>query len=160
MPIVLHRIDERLIHGQVVLGWGSELEPDRYIVVDDSVADTPWEQELYEVGIPGGRSVEFHSVDEARRLHERWETDAERTILLTRMPAAMRALATAGALRGVDVNIGGIHHAAGREMVLPYVFLGPREREDLRGLAQAGAVVTARDVPAARPISLDRLLDG
>ena len=160
MPIVLHRIDERLIHGQVVLGWGAELEPDRYIIVDDSVADTPWEQELYEVGVPGGRSVEFHTVEDARRLHERWQADAARTVLLTKMPDGMRALAAAGALRGVDVNVGGIHHAAGREMVLPYVFLGPRERADLRGLAEAGAVVTARDVPAARPISLARLLDG
>ena len=33
VPLVLLRVDERLIHGQVVLGWGSALRPDRYIVV-------------------------------------------------------------------------------------------------------------------------------
>jgi PTS system mannose-specific IIB component/fructoselysine and glucoselysine-specific PTS system IIB component len=160
MPIVLHRIDERLIHGQVVLGWGSELEPDRYIVVDDAVAETPWEQELYEVGLPTGTVAEFHTIEDARRLHDRWQADGARTILLTRVPDAMRALASGGALRGVGVNVGGIHHAAGREMVLPYVFLGAGEREALAALADAGAAVTAQDVPAARPIALGRLLDG
>ncbi len=160
MPIVLHRVDERLIHGQVVLGWGAELEPDRYLVVDDAVADAPWEQELYEVGLPGGQSAEFHSVAQARALHGEWSRAAARSVVLTRLPAAMRALGEGGLLRGVAVNIGGIHHGEAREMVLPYVFLGPRERDDLRALAEQGAMITARDVPSARPISLERLLDG
>ena len=39
MAIVLYRVDERLIHGQVVIGWGSQLQPSRYLVVDDALAD-------------------------------------------------------------------------------------------------------------------------
>ena len=35
MPIVLYRIDERLIHGQVVVGWGGQLRPDLFVVVDE-----------------------------------------------------------------------------------------------------------------------------
>ena len=46
VPIVLFRVDERLIHGQVVIGWGHELRPERYVVVDDDLAESPWEQEL------------------------------------------------------------------------------------------------------------------
>ncbi len=160
MPIVLHRVDERLIHGQVVLGWGAELEPDRYLVVDDDVALAPWEQELFEVGLPPGVSAEFHSVEEALAAYGDWRAAASRSLLLTRVPAAMLALGEAGMLRGVAVNIGGIHHAPAREMVLPYVFLGPQEREDLGALADLGAIVTAQDVPSARPISLERLLGG
>jgi PTS system mannose-specific IIB component/fructoselysine and glucoselysine-specific PTS system IIB component len=44
MSIVLFRVDERLIHGQVVVGWGAELHPDRIIVVDDEIAHSQWEQ--------------------------------------------------------------------------------------------------------------------
>ena len=47
MPIVLFRVDERLIHGQVVVGWGSKLRPDRFLVVDAALATSEWEQELY-----------------------------------------------------------------------------------------------------------------
>ncbi|HIC54769.1 MAG TPA: PTS N-acetylgalactosamine transporter subunit IIB, partial [Gemmatimonadetes bacterium] len=50
VSIVLFRIDERLIHGQVVIGWGHQLRPDRYAVVDDDLADSAWEQDLYRLG--------------------------------------------------------------------------------------------------------------
>jgi PTS system mannose-specific IIB component/fructoselysine and glucoselysine-specific PTS system IIB component len=59
MPIVLHRIDERLIHGQVVVGWGSQLHPDRIVVVDDDLSASTWEQELYVLGLPPEITAEF-----------------------------------------------------------------------------------------------------
>ena len=52
MTVVLYRIDERLIHGQVVIGWGTQLHPDSYLVVDDALAASDWEQELYVLGLP------------------------------------------------------------------------------------------------------------
>jgi PTS system mannose-specific IIB component/fructoselysine and glucoselysine-specific PTS system IIB component len=57
-----------------------------------------------------------------------------------------------------DVNVGGIHHRAGRTQHLRYVFLTPEEQQALRDLAHLGAVVTAQDVPAARAIPLEELL--
>ena len=50
MPVVLCRVDERLIHGQVVIGWGHELRPDRYVVVDDEIADIPAATDLTPAG--------------------------------------------------------------------------------------------------------------
>ena len=52
MAIVLFRVDERLIHGQVVVGWGTRLHPNRIVVVDDDLAVSPWEQDLYTLGLP------------------------------------------------------------------------------------------------------------
>jgi mannose/fructose/N-acetylgalactosamine-specific phosphotransferase system component IIB len=52
MPIVLCRVDERLIHGQVVVGWGTNLHVRRIVVADDELADSAWEQELYRAGVP------------------------------------------------------------------------------------------------------------
>jgi PTS system mannose-specific IIB component/fructoselysine and glucoselysine-specific PTS system IIB component len=57
-----------------------------------------------------------------------------------------------------DVNVGGIHHRAGRTQHLRYVFLSPAEEQALRGLSALGAVVTAQDVPAARAVPLEELL--
>jgi mannose/fructose/N-acetylgalactosamine-specific phosphotransferase system component IIB len=62
----------------------------------------------------------------------------------------------AGGVR--DVNVGGIHHRAGRVQHLRYVFLSPEEEAALRELAEHGAVVTAQDVPAARAVPLEELL--
>ncbi|HEX6134830.1 MAG TPA: PTS sugar transporter subunit IIB [Longimicrobiales bacterium] len=158
MPIVLHRIDERLIHGQVVVGWGGQLHPDRIVVVDDELARSPWEQELYCLGLPPEVAAEFLAVADARSRLATWRTGEERVIVLTRDAGTMAHLGAGGLLRGMDVNIGGIHHAPGRRQALPYVFLSDTERQALRELAAEGAEVSARDLPGARRVTLDELL--
>jgi mannose/fructose/N-acetylgalactosamine-specific phosphotransferase system component IIB len=66
MPVVLYRVDERLIHGQVVVGWGARLSPDRIVVVDDDIAASDWEQELYMLGLPPQIEGRFEDVATAR----------------------------------------------------------------------------------------------
>lgn len=156
--VVLYRVDERLIHGQVVVGWGAQLDPDRIVVVDDALAGSPWEQELYAVGVPPDMAAEFVPVDAAIERLPRWQESSERVILLTRDIGSMERLAAAGGMNGAEVNIGGVHHAPGRSRVLRYVFLGDREREGLRSLAGRGIEVEARDVPGARKVGLDELV--
>ena len=158
MPIVLLRVDERLIHGQVVVGWGATLHPDRIAVVDDELVHSPWEQELYTLGLPEEVQAEFHGVAEARNLLPTWRSSPERTVVLARTIDAVQRLAADGALQGEEVNIGGLHHAPGRRQVLPYVFLSDDERRVLQQLADAGLEVSARDVPGARRINLAHLL--
>lgn len=158
MSIALYRVDERLIHGQVVVGWGNQLHPQRIVVVDDGLAQSEWEQELYTLGLPPDLVTEFVPVEAARERLRAWRASGEVVILLTRNVETMRRLARAGALAGEDVNIGGIHHAPGRNEVLPYVFLSEDESEQLRALAREGAHVSARDLPGARRVSLDQLL--
>ena len=158
MSVVLYRVDERLIHGQVVVGWGAQLEPDRIVVVDDVLAESPWEQELYAVGLPPEIAAEFVATDDAVDRLPEWQRGPERIILLTRDIESMAELAEAGGMDGVRVNIGGVHHAPGRDRVLRYVFLGDAEREALRRLGAQGVEVVARDVPGARGVGLDELV--
>ena len=156
MTIVLNRIDDRFIHGQVVVGWGQPLDVKFIVLVDDAVADSDWEQELYRMGVPPDMEVRFHSAADVAPLLDAYRTEARPGILLTGDIATMRHLVEQGGVR--DVNVGGLHHRAGRLQHLRYVFLTPEEQDALRGLAARGAVVTAQDVPAARAISLDELL--
>ncbi len=158
MPIVLLRIDERLIHGQVVVGWGAMLHPDRIVIVDDEIAASEWEQELYALGLPDEIRAEFHTIEESRALVPGWQADRLRTVVLTRTVDAMIRLAEGGVLRGTEVNVGGLHHSAGRRRVLPYVFLSDAERAALQHLADSGVDVSARDVPGARRVGLAHLL--
>lgn len=158
MSVVLFRVDERLIHGQVVVGWGGRLHPDRIVVVDDELARSPWEQELYTMGVPAGVAAGFATVEEAVSQLPSWLEEAERVVVLTRDISTMNRLAASGLLRDEEVNIGGIHHGPGRRRVLRYVFLSEAEREGLRELADRGARVVARDVPNARGVGLDELV--
>jgi PTS system mannose-specific IIB component/fructoselysine and glucoselysine-specific PTS system IIB component len=159
MPIVLFRVDERLIHGQVVVGWGGPLDADRIVVVDDEIADSPWEQELYCLGVPPEIEASFVGVPEARRLLASWRGDPRRIVVLVRDVPTVAKLAEDGLLRDEDVNLGGIHHAVGRDRVLPYLFLSPADRVQLRDLAAGGGVrLSARDLPGSRRVPLDELL--
>ena len=160
MAVLLYRVDERLIHGQVVVGWGTRLHPDRIVVVDDELAESEWEQELYTLGLPEEIRASFVSVGDARSELPDWSTNDDRILLLTRDIATMRRLAAGGTLAGREVNLGGIHHAPGRDRVLPYVFLGSDERDDIRSLVTDGAHVVAQDLPSARAVDSQHLLGG
>ena len=156
MAIVLCRVDERLIHGQVVLGWGSQLRPDRYIVIDDELAGSAWEQDLYRLGAVDA-DVLFRTVAAARDELAEWRDSAARSILLTRDVGSMRRLGAGGLLRGERVNLGGQHHGPGRVQILTYLHLSSQDQSDLMELAEGGAVVSARDLPDAADVPLRSL---
>jgi PTS system mannose-specific IIB component/fructoselysine and glucoselysine-specific PTS system IIB component len=132
----------------------------RFIVlVDDEVAASDWEQELYRMGVPPDMDIYFDAVDAAATNLDRYQEDDRRGLLLTGDIATMARLVEAtGDIR--RVNVGGIHHRPGRTQRLRYVFLTPVEEAQLRALAANDIEVTAQDVPAARPIPLDELLSG
>ena len=158
VPVVLFRVDERLIHGQVVMGWGAELQLEHYLVVDDELAESDWEQDLYGLGLPEGTTVDFLPVGQAAARLEILEADTLRTVLLTRSTVAMRGLAEQGVLRGREVNLGGLHYAEGRSERLSYVFLGEPDEADLRAIAEQEVTVSARDLPGSRAVGLTSLL--
>ena len=159
MALELYRIDDRLIHGQVVVGWGQPLDLRLIVLVDDEVAGSDWEQELYRMGVPPDMDVYFDAVDTAATNLSRYQDDARRGILLTGDIDTMARLVVATeAIR--RVNLGGIHHRPGRTQRLRYVFLAPDEEVQLHDLESRGIEVTAQDVPSARPIPLDELLAG
>ena len=156
MTIVLNRIDDRLIHGQVVVGWGQPLDIGFIVLVDDDVASSDWEQELYRMGTPPEMEIHFHSVHDAAAALPKYQSDPRPGILLTGDVASMLRLVKQAGV--TEVNVGGIHHRADRKQRLRYVFLSPEEEQLLRDIAAAGATVTAQDVPATHPVPLDELL--
>ena len=151
MSLALYRIDDRLIHGQVVVGWGQPLDCSFIVLVDDEVRGSDWEQDLYRMGVPPHIEVIFASVDEAAEKLPAWEGDSRVGILLVGDIDSAAALA-ARSDRLKRLNVGGIHHRAGRTERLRFVYLTDDEAAKLRQLAARGVDVTAQDVPSARAV--------
>jgi PTS system mannose-specific IIB component/fructoselysine and glucoselysine-specific PTS system IIB component len=158
MPIVLFRVDDRLVHGQVVIGWGRPLSVDHVVLIDDDVAASPWEQDLYRMAAPDGLQVTFATTADGSAALPGWARAPERTILLTGTLATMVTLREAHPDLVGRINLGGIHHQPGREEKLRYLYLGPSEVAALEQLRAAGADVVAQDLPTAPPVGLDELL--
>jgi PTS system mannose-specific IIB component/fructoselysine and glucoselysine-specific PTS system IIB component len=160
MAILLYRVDERLIHGQVTLGWGGQLHFAHYVVVDDSLAESEWERELFRLGVPQDSTAEFRTVQEARERITGWRASPEKMVLLTRDLDHVERLARDGILAGESINLGGIHYVAGRRERLPYVYLNTEDEGRIRALLAEGVGVYAQDLTTSTKTSAGQLLDG
>jgi len=113
VPIELYRIDDRLIHGQVVVGWGQPLDLQFIVLVDEEVAASDWEQELYRMGVPPEMDVHFETVTSAAERLAHYQADPHPGLLLTGdIDTMARLVERTGRIPAV--NLGGIHHKPGR----------------------------------------------
>lgn len=156
MSISILRLDDRLVHGQVVVGWGNALGIDRIVLVDDTVSETQWEQELYSMGVPECMTVDFVSVKQAREKLSEWAVNEEKVILIVGDVAGLVSLCRESAVVN-KINLGGLHRSAGRRERLPYIFLTDDEFALLKDLELGSISITAQDLPATRPVPLGDL---
>ena len=157
MTLVLARVDQRLVHGQVVVGWVPTLGANRILVIDDEIAGDEWEREIVVSAAPPGVDVEVIGVDEASgKLGE----GSGRTLLLVRSLETMVTLVREGFLQD-EINIGGLHARPGARRLLDYVYLTEEDVASLEKLEQAGVRIRACDVPGNPTVDLNaRLKDG
>ena len=154
MSWVLHRIDDRLIHGQVLIAWGARYNPARMWVVDDAVAASGWEAELFRDSAPG-IDVRVLTVAEAAAAYAGEATAGGTAFLIVRdLPTAQR-LCEAGASIG-RFNVG-LHYAPGKSKVNEFVYLDDADRRAAHALLALGVALEVQDVPATRPQPLAAL---
>jgi mannose/fructose/N-acetylgalactosamine-specific phosphotransferase system component IIB len=101
--------------------------------------------------------VEFVTVAQASAGLRDWQSDARRTLVLTGDLATMAALHDADPVTVHRINLGGIHHKAGRRERLPYLYLTDEEMARLEALEASGAAISAQDLPTTAPVSLKAL---
>lgn len=158
MTLRLLRVDDRLVHGQVVIGWGRPLAARFIVLVDDDVRSSGWEQDLYRTAVPDDVEIYFASVTEAVAHLPGWISDPRPGMLLTADLATMAALHDAVPSLVNHINLGGLHHRPGRSERLRYIYLDPLDEALLRRLGREGADITAQDLPTTAPVTLTTLL--
>ena len=149
--ISLVRVDNRLLHGQILECWVPRLKARRVVVADDDAAASPLAQAAMCLCLPPEIAAEvlpLASVD--------WRALAaspDAVLVLVREVAGMTRAAGAGLTPALAprVNLGNVHYAAGRRPVTPSVFLSDREMREVQALAGQGFEVEARAVPSDAP---------
>jgi mannose/fructose/N-acetylgalactosamine-specific phosphotransferase system component IIB len=158
MPILLYRVDERLIHGQVVVGWGNSLKLDQIVLANDQVASNKWERELYLACVPPEMKPVIVGVDQAAQAISSGSFEPERTMVLVDSPFDLLVFLRQG-VKIKSVNVGGMHSKTGRQRILPYLFMSPEEIAAFRTIMSAGVECECRDVPLAEKHDLAALFD-
>lgn len=158
MSLALLRVDDRLVHGQVVIGWGRPLAARFIVLVDDEVRASAWEQDLYRMAVPDDVEIIFASTTEAEQQLPVWAADPRPGMLLTADLATMAALHDASPAIVRHINLGGLHHRPGRTEHLRYIYLAEGDDALLRRLAGDGTEISAQDLPNATAVDLETLL--
>lgn len=148
------RLDDRLLHGQVVENWIETLHPDLVLVASDRAAADEFTRELYLAALPPAVAL---AVEPLAQAAARARAACGRVLLIAGSAADALALVRDG-IDVARITVGGIHHAGGKEKVLEFVYLDAADRTALRALRDAGITLIAQDVPGRRPTDLGPLL--
>jgi mannose/fructose/N-acetylgalactosamine-specific phosphotransferase system component IIB len=150
------RIDNRLIHGQVVEAWLPVLKVGRVVVADDEAAHSPLMRTAMGLAVPPELEVDIRPLLGVP--YPAIAADGVRTLLLLRDVQALMEARKAG-LPQTRLNLGNVHHGPMRRAVSASVFLNAEELEQLKGLHDAGWEIEARGVPSERPISFTEMVE-
>ena len=155
--IVLVRVDNRLLHGQILETWVPRLKARAIVVADDEAAGSALARAAMTLALPPDlpASIEpLGGVDWA----ELAAGEARVLVLLRDVCDLERAVAAGlGPAQAPRINLGNVHFAQGRLEVTPSVFLSAAEMETMVRLARAGFEVEARAIPSDPPVSADEM---
>ncbi|MCC6618196.1 MAG: PTS sugar transporter subunit IIB [Chloroflexi bacterium] len=151
MGLRLVRVDDRLIHGQVVAIWLKTLGAKRILIVDDRTARDEFLREVLELAAPAGVVLEVHPLETGtQRVREASQAD-EPVFVLMRSPVTALALREAGVEFDV-LNVGGIGAGPDRKPLYRNISASPAELDAMRRLEQMGTRVELRIVAGDKPV--------
>lgn len=157
MPLVMIRIDDRLIHGQVVVGWGNVLKPDRILLSSDEVASVDWQRTIYLSAVPEHLNASVLTLADTVEVIQNGEYGEERVLLLVDSPESVVYLVE----HGIDikqVNVGGMHFKPGKNQISTFIFVDQNDIEHFKILCEKGIHLEGRDVPTRSPVNICKVL--
>ncbi|HJW21972.1 MAG TPA: PTS sugar transporter subunit IIB [Candidatus Limnocylindrales bacterium] len=151
MTLKLVRVDDRLIHGQVVAIWLKALGARRIVIVDDRTARDDFLREILELASPPGVPVEVLEVEPGIARVRGLVNDPEPVFVLMRSPVTAVQLREAG-IEFPLLNVGGIGAGPGRKPLYRNISASPEEIAAMQRLEAMGTKVELRIVENDRPV--------
>ena len=148
--MIWYRIDERLVHGQIIEAWLPYLKASCLVIANDGLLGNDLRRHIMLMAVPSKVRTEFLSLKELPSfLASFQESRLNALILFAACGDAQRAYAL-----GVPMevcNIGNIHYSAEKRRLSAHVAISPEEESCLRFLQNQGVMLDFRSVPADRP---------
>lgn len=142
------RIDNRLVHGQVVETWLPYTGAKTIIVADDGVAEDSLTQEIMSLAIPQAVKAAFVSINDLLQLRETslWSQSQQSTMVLFSSCIDARRAHELGFVFDA-LNVGNIHYAPGKRQLSPSVSVNPDEENCLHYFLKCKVQLDFRCVP-------------
>ncbi|MBR4471533.1 MAG: PTS sugar transporter subunit IIB [Erysipelotrichaceae bacterium] len=133
--IVLLRIDDRLIHGQVVMGWVKRYSIDHIVAVDDEIKADSFQAKLLKMATPVGCGSDIVTAKQAVELFATGKLDKKRVFIVAKGAKELLELIDAGVEMPEKVNAGNVRQKDGKTVV-PYILIRDEDLDNWRRLAQ------------------------
>ncbi len=147
MPnIVLTRIDNRLIHGQVATQWASTVGANLLLVANDKVANDKFRQGLMDMAAPSFAQTRYFTLEKTINVIHK-ASDAQKIAIICESPSDVLTLVQGG-VPITKVNIGNMHMAEGKRQVATVVAVDDKDVEAFRKLQELGVELEIRKVPS------------
>ena len=155
MPnILLTRIDNRLIHGQVGVTWTKTLGANLLLVANDAVANDPMQQKLMAVTAKSsGAGVRFFSLEKTSAIISKAAPE-QKIFIICKTPADVRYLVEHG-VPIKDLNVGNMHFSEGKRAISKKVYVDDNDYADLKAIEAAGVNVFIQDVPGDEKLKIE-----
>lgn len=149
MGIVLARVDNRLIHGQIIESWVPALDVDCIVVANNQLATVAFQKTLMEAAVPRGIRVSIGSVEEMADRLKSGELEAHRILLLFASPRdALRAYRMGILFQ--ELNIGNLQGGKDKLRVNCTVSLTGDDMAQLQMLEDQGVRIVLQCIPSDR----------
>lgn len=144
--ILLTRIDNRLVHGQVGVTWTKTIGANLILVADDEAANDKMQQTLMAMTAKSsGAGIRFFSLEYTAQIIGNAAPE-QKIFIIVRTPADVRKLVE----KGVDIkelNVGNMHFSTGKTALSKKVYVDDEDLENLRWIQAQGVNVYIQDVP-------------
>lgn len=156
MPnIVLTRIDNRLLHGQVATQWTKVIGSNLILVANDEVASNKMRQGLMDMAAPNGVDTRYWTLEKTiNTIHK--AADRQKIFIICQSPEDVLTLVEGG-VPITKVNIGNMHMANGKRQVAGTVAVDDNDVEAFKKLKEKGVELEIRKVPTEAPENTDKL---
>ncbi|WP_319466961.1 PTS sugar transporter subunit IIB [uncultured Pseudodesulfovibrio sp.] len=145
--MALVRIDNRLIHGQIIETWLPHTGASRIIVANDELAGDVLQQEIMSLAIPQSVTTLFVNVEGLAHELDKTSVDSPETILVLFSNCSDAKRAFDSGFGFENLNIGNVHYSPGKKQISPSVALSDEEEGCLRQLSRMGVILDFRCVP-------------
>ncbi len=154
---VLARVDTRLLHGQVATTWTKTTNPNRIIVVSDSVAHDDLRKKMIEQAAPPGVRANVVPIDKMIQVAKDPRFGNTKAMLLFETPQdALRAIE--GGVDIKEINIGSMAHSIGKVVVNKAIAMDMNDVETIEKIKAKGITFDVRKVPSDSKENIDTLL--
>ncbi|RKL61560.1 PTS mannose/fructose/sorbose transporter subunit IIB [Thermoanaerobacteraceae bacterium SP2] len=157
LNIVLTRIDDRLIHGQVMTAWVKYTQANRIVIVDDGVAQDPFMEKVIKMAAPPGIKVEVYDVKKALEVLKEEEQHSDKTIILVKHPKTVYFLIEGG-VEIRELNVGGMGAGPGRKPLYKNISASSEEREIFKKIIDLGVYIFLQIIPDDKEVDLKKYL--